>query len=401
MSYVGARNEKFVQTNHPRSFVETTTTRFKNGSVSSSQSAFSANEHTCSRASKTKNLPGFIAGTSTKFRSPSSYSREVVDITLNSGVWLNRNHYNPSVMEVEVSGVPNPLGANTQFRLLPCWGGGHQVTYDTNLGMNARVLAQLKLGAGKAQLGAALAESKKTYNMIVDRSIDFLEALRAFRRGRKIPQFGYLGSPGRDSKRLADGFLELKFGWLPLMSDLYGSYMLLREQLKPAMLLKGQATIPDDISVNQGSPNPRYRTTGHAQRWHRCCLWAQVDLAALRVANQAGLINPLSIGWEVVPHSFLIDWFYPIGKVLEAHSARAGLTFVAGYEAVKSQGEATATLIPPSPYEEQVPRTTSAKHFGYRRWKLTSWPTLGAYAEPQPFSSQRAATAAALFRQLL
>lgn len=401
MSYVGSRHDEFKMSSYPRSFVETTLTRFKDGSSRSTQTAFSANEHTCSRANKTKNLPGFIAGTSTKFRSPSSYSREIVDIEHHSGIWLNENHFNPAVMSVEVSGCANPLGANTQFRLLPCWGGGHQVTYDSNIGMMARVQAQLKLGAGKAQLGAALVESKKTLNMIADRSVDLLKALIAVKHGRKIPDLRYTGAIRRDSKRLADGFLEIKFGWLPLMSDIYGSYKLLQEQLKPAMLLRGQATIPDEVFMNNGSPNARYYTTGSAKRWHRCCLWAQVDVTALRTANQAGLLNPLSIGWEVVPHSFIVDWFMPIGKVLEAHSARAGLTFVGGYEAVKSEGEAQATLKPTTGYTETVPRRSTAKHFGYRRWKLSSWPTLGSYADPQPFKSQRAATAVALFLQLI
>lgn len=401
MSYVGSRHDEFWMSSYPRSFVETTVVRFKDGSTRSSQYAFDANEHTCSRANKTKNLPEIILGTSTKFRSPSSYSREVVDISHHSGVWHTQNHWHPDVASVEVTGCANPLAANTQFRLLPCWEGGHQVTYDTNLGMMARVQAQLKLGAGKAQLGAALAESKKTLNMIADRSVDLLTALIAVKRGNKIPDLRYTGAIRRDSKRLADGFLEVKFGWLPLMGDIYGSYMLLQEQLKPAMLLMGQATIPDEISMNNGSPNPRYLTTGYARRWHRCCLWAQVDIAALRTANQAGLLNPLSIGWEVVPYSFLVDWFMPIGKVLEAHSARAGLTFVGGYEAVRSEGEAQATLKPDSGYTETVPRRSNAKHFGYRRWKLSGWPTLGAYADPTPFKSQRAATAVALFRQLL
>jgi hypothetical protein len=35
------------------------------------------------------------------------------------------------------------------------------------------------------------------------------------------------------------------------------------------------------------------------------------------VARQLGLLDPLSVAWELLPWSFVIDWFIPIGAYLD------------------------------------------------------------------------------------
>jgi hypothetical protein len=47
---------------------------------------------------------------------------------------------------------------------------------------------------------------------------------------------------------------------------------------------------------------------------------ATVDLINpdLQLLQQMGLVNPLSIAWEVVPFSFVVDWFTKFGGVIDA-----------------------------------------------------------------------------------
>ena len=183
MVFVKARSNVFSLKSYPKSYVETTVTRFANGNVTSSQSAFNVTEHQCTRGYKTKNLPTPIAGTSSVFRSPSTYIRGVIDVTPIEGNWLWSPHFNPSVSSVEVSGVPNPLAANTQYKVLPSWEGGPIPNWDTNQRNACRVRAMLRLGGQKAEFGTSLVEARSTYRMIADRSVDLLEALRAFKHG--------------------------------------------------------------------------------------------------------------------------------------------------------------------------------------------------------------------------
>ena len=37
----------------------------------------------------------------------------------------------------------------------------------------------------------------------------------------------------------------------------------------------------------------------------------------LSTPRSLGLTDPLSVAWELIPYSFVVDWFYPIGTYLE------------------------------------------------------------------------------------
>jgi hypothetical protein len=38
----------------------------------------------------------------------------------------------------------------------------------------------------------------------------------------------------------------------------------------------------------------------------------------LSLQRSLGLVNPAEIAWEVVPYSFVVDWFLPIGSYISA-----------------------------------------------------------------------------------
>jgi hypothetical protein len=57
---------------------------------------------------------------------------------------------------------------------------------------------------------------------------------------------------------------------------------------------------------------------------------------------QTGFTNPLNLGWEILPFSFVVDWFLPVGNYLETLSAWDGLTFSGGWKTTFTREEATA-----------------------------------------------------------
>jgi hypothetical protein len=62
----------------------------------------------------------------------------------------------------------------------------------------------------------------------------------------------------------------------------------------------------------------RYR---HSVRLQATLLLTNPNLG---LASRMGLVNPLSIAWEVVPFSFVVDWFLPVGNFLENLTSLAG-----------------------------------------------------------------------------
>jgi hypothetical protein len=51
---------------------------------------------------------------------------------------------------------------------------------------------------------------------------------------------------------------------------------------------------------------------------------------ALASLAQAGITNPLEVAWELVPFSFVADWFFPVGAYLGSLDADFGWSFKGG-----------------------------------------------------------------------
>lgn len=50
----------------------------------------------------------------------------------------------------------------------------------------------------------------------------------------------------------------------------------------------------------------------------------------LHIPAALGLTNPASVAWELVPFSFVVDWFAPVGDWLNALDATLGYSFLSG-----------------------------------------------------------------------
>jgi hypothetical protein len=53
--------------------------------------------------------------------------------------------------------------------------------------------------------------------------------------------------------------------------------------------------------------------------------------------SQFGITNPASLTWELLPWSFVADWFIPIGPYLESLDYHRGLVFKYGWLSIKAR----------------------------------------------------------------
>lgn len=74
-------------------------------------------------------------------------------------------------------------------------------------------------------------------------------------------------------------------------------------------------------------------------------VWYDVEDAALDACKSTGISNPALLAWELLPYSFVVDWFIPVGNYLQNINASAGLRFVKGFRTTRStfQGSASST----------------------------------------------------------
>ena len=147
--------------------------------------------------------------------------------------------------------------------------------------------------------------------------------------------------------------------------------------------------------------NPYNHIVGSGTRLTKVKVYAQVRSSELRSLTQIGLTDPLQVAWALVPFSFVIDWFLPIGSMLEGLGATKGLDFVSGTSTLilKFRGQAR-TQLNPSTVKNQIGEfVTDVAIVATERKVLTDFPSAAPYYK-SPFSTTHVISALALLRQL-
>lgn len=186
-----------------------------------------------------------------------------------------------------------------------------------------------------AQLGVGLAEVSSSFTMIRNRSIQLLGALSALRRrdfqGLAL-SLNLVKEEKKDRARivwnrqsfrtatLANLLLEYQFGWAPLVADIAAAVNVLQSDFSD-IPITGIGTANDSYS------SMTYPFSGASQKTQLSVKSRVVVRAVvipsnpnLALANQLGFVNPVSVAWQVLPASFLFDWFLPVGRFLESYS---------------------------------------------------------------------------------
>lgn len=120
--------------------------------------------------------------------------------------------------------------------------------------------------------------------------------------------------------------------------------------------------------------------------------------------GQTGFTNPVNLTWELLPYSFVVDWFLPIGPYLETLSAWGGLVFVDGFQTdygkrITSSSVNWSGSLPASPdTAEEAYGSYFGQRVRLRRSRLTAFPTMKPPVLKNPFSVTHALNAIALMR---
>lgn len=214
--------------------------------------------------------------------------------------------------------------------------------------------ARLDARDGKVNLAQAFAERVQVANMVNSTARRLAYAVRSLRQGNPLGAlraFGAVDAKKRAEqlrgKHIASQWLEIQYGWKPLLSDIYG----VLQELDPTT--QRVCYIANGRAVEQALRR-RTSSSGVWQiKWRdktkincKCKLFFTVDDFPILRAAQLGLTDPLTLAWELLPWSFVVDWFLPIGDYLQSLTALQGITVYDRAHMVKilseSEGQAEA-----------------------------------------------------------
>lgn len=259
----------------------------------------------------------------------------------------------------------------------------------------------LKLKDQKVNYAENLATAAQTAALFAESAEIFIKSLVAVKRGRFGELPGILGlskNLWKSTKSLSDKYLEYIYGVKPLCQDIYSTWELLTEQLKPAMLVTARRTLRDSYSNSWDGGNG-FHFDENYNRTIRCQLTGQLSNNYLHDVASSGLLNPLSLAWELQPFSFVVDWAFPVGNVLSALDATAGLTFVGGFISVTAEGQYEARKTWYGDFvSTQSAATGTYRRFSNIRFAYDSFPLPVPYFK-SPFSTTHGWNALALLRQ--
>jgi len=263
----------------------------------------------------------------------------------------------------------------------------------------AQTKARIKLADGKSNLAVYTAESVKSSDMIAKRFVSLLNLYRLVRR--RALRDALAGTI--HGKKPFNWYLEYKYGWDPLFSDLHSMYKDIRTREAEKMLLKVSSSATRTKTWHKDDSNGFQTVDGMHKTVGRCGITARVSSGYWNNATRYGLTDPFTVGWELIPLSFVIDWAVPIGSYFQALSATNGLTYRDGYISQTMEGSSVGVLAMPQSSvlkSTGTPAVAKAAFIHNDRRVSANFPGPELYVK-SPFSTSNAASATALFAQTL
>ena len=176
-------------------------------------------------------------------------------------------------------------------------------------------------------------EREQAISQIATSAGTLLKAFRLVKRGQFTLAAKQLAVPlasgkYRHSKNVANAWLSLHFGWVPLVQDIYSALEILDRPPRD-MKIKGSAR----SGLSTWGQLDMYGSGIRNSSTYACRMGARqiITDAHLAQISALGLVNPASVAWELVPYSFVVDWFSNVGQVLNSYTDFVGIELVDGY----------------------------------------------------------------------
>jgi hypothetical protein len=214
--------------------------------------------------------------------------------------------------------VSDQLGQQANVVNINCHPVTHIWTDADMFRLQSKLVGRIK--GHQFNLAVDLAQANQLVRMCSNTIRSFGRSLLYLKRGNIAAAARELGvtNVGRNlkGKDISARWLEMQYGWLPAIGSCYEAakaFEAISNGRKNRIVAKFSRKEVGDASC---SPNPTWGYTAP------CVLFAHGKIVCeleeeLSFSRTLGLLDPLSVAWELTPFSFVFDWFLPIGTYLE------------------------------------------------------------------------------------
>lgn len=167
-------------------------------------------------------------------------------------------------------------------------------------------------------LAVFLGELPESAKMIAGSAVSVFKAYRLVKKGRFGSAVDVLIEANREKGRIfkidksaSSAWLALRYGWIPLLSDSYSACEAYESVVKAkpfGFTFRGRSKLVRRATSQYVAPESRITNKDQV------ILLTRTKPTTLQ---SLGFDDPLSVAWELLPFSFVVDWFYAVGTYLE------------------------------------------------------------------------------------
>lgn len=212
---------------------------------------------------------------------------------------------------------------------------------DSTIAYNKALTALYEQFRGTTDLSVTVAQAGQV-RKAVEQVFDIVHYVRKFpSHALKSMYKDYLSHP----KRLGSAWLAFQYGWKPLAQDVFDTVNGILGGRSNLCIARARASDTDTVTLRAGIPTSGFI---EVQKIEYSC-WVEIKCKFDINSNAANdlsrytSLNPVSIAWELVPFSFVVDWVVDVGGYLRnLETALLSQTrFISGYTTISNRTKNT------------------------------------------------------------
>lgn len=247
--------------------------------------------------------------------------------------------------------------------------------------------AWAKVQEGEFQLPVFLAELPKTVQHLAYTASRIYSIYRAIRKGdfkklapqtyRKWKRASATGKVELTLDLISSAWLEARYAWRPLLLDCQKAVKVLLDKTeKPERKTFRSSTVEmeeEEVNWQVSSAGFLYTVTGSLRKEVvvRAGVLTQITADA-QLSNQLGLSNVVGTVWELIPYSFVVDWFLNVSGLIANLNPQGGVEALSSWSTIRKVSHLSGTVVVTRPgYSGSKTLKFSASRESYARTPST------------------------------